>query len=234
MKTIGLSLLAAASLAFCAQAQAAPVIIDFDDILAPIIPTSAVVSNGFDVTSSGDGFGILDPGFGCGAGGCPENGTNRLLAGVTGTITPFTTQPITIASASAGEGFFLLTLEVAETAIEFASDPTAVVTDILLTGHLAGGGTVSELYTLDGIADGPGPLFDFESFFLSSAWTGALLTSLDIAGCHLGTDCGGSTFALDNIFVDTAALPEDGVPAPGALVLLGFGLIGLGVRRRTA
>ena len=97
---------------------------------------------------------------------------------------------------------------------------------IEVTGNLFAGGTVSALLTLDGIFDGSGPLADFETFAFGGAWGN--LSSVVLKGIGgLGSPSPGNYYAIDNVVVDSAAVPE-----PGTLSLLGLGAAYLFGRRR--
>jgi hypothetical protein len=91
-------------------------------------------------------------------------------------------------------------------------------TQISVTGHFFGGGSVSRTVLLDGIHDGPGGAFDGQL----EVFDWANLTSVDfdaVAGA------GNSYWGLDN--VDATAVPE-----PATLLLLGSGLAALARSRR--
>lgn len=81
------------------------------------------------------------------------------------------------------------------------------------------------MFTLDGIADGPGGADDFQKFTLPDTFRGLDHIYFDAEDC--GTS--GCDFAIDN-FADSPAP----VPEPGVLGMFGFGLLGLGlaIRRR--
>jgi hypothetical protein len=93
-----------------------------------------------------------------------------------------------------------------------------------VVGHKQGGGTVSTLFTPDSINDGIGPLDDFESFSLVSAYDS--LVSVDFI-----FDLGNTEWqylVLDNIVVDESF---SSVPEPSTLAIFALGMIGLASRR---
>lgn len=76
------------------------------------------------------------------------------------------------------------------------------------------------------------------SFILTSTGgrgvTGRTSSDIYAGGRAFRSDNGASFGELGFAVTPTAPPPSSGVPAPGALALLGFGLLGLGMRRRTA
>lgn len=93
---------------------------------------------------------------------------------------------------------------------------------VLITGNVFGGGTVSTNLVLD---NNWAPVLAnyFETFTFDAGWGN--LSSFTLTGS--GAPVGGNYFAIDNIVVGTAAT----VPEPGTLTLLGLGSAYL-VRRR--
>jgi len=89
---------------------------------------------------------------------------------------------------------------------------------VTFLGRLANGGTVSRHIVLDGVADGDGPLSDFETFVFDQQWNS--LTAFSIVSNHQYLNPG-----LDNVVLQT--IPEPSMPA-----LLGVGLAGLAFARR--
>lgn len=85
------------------------------------------------------------------------------------------------------------------------------------TGYFAGGGTIYQEFTTDGIIDGTGPLTDFQTFAFGTGWTG--LSRVEVPGFG---------WSLDNLVV---GVPE---PTAGALLLLGIPLLWRLARKRTA
>ncbi len=65
---------------------------------------------------------------------------------------------------------------------------------ITFTGHKTDGSTVTEQFTVDGVIDGPGPLADFETFFLGGEFT-------DLSYVEVPT----TRYALDNVVVAPAS-----------------------------
>lgn len=93
---------------------------------------------------------------------------------------------------------------------------------VSITGFISGGGTVTQDFFWDGV--------NFDNFLLPSTFSN--LTQANFVA--LDNDGGRAQFMVDNIVVNEQFSSSSPVPAPGALALLGFGLIGLGLRRRTA
>ena len=89
---------------------------------------------------------------------------------------------------------------------------------VTFAGYLAGGGTISQTVTLDGTADGAGPLIDFETFNFDGRWNRLTMFSVLASDMYLNP-------GLDNLVLRT-------VPAPATLTLFGIGLAGLGIARR--
>lgn len=89
--------------------------------------------------------------------------------------------------------------------------------ELLVTGFLSGGGTVSSLFTFDGVNDATGPNVDFQTFYLPSSFTN--LSSVTFSG---------RTFSLDNIEVSRTT---SRVPEPTSAILLAIGMAGLATRR---
>jgi hypothetical protein len=111
------------------------------------------------------------------------------------------------------------------TSIDYAEwQQLATARQITVTGNLAGGGTVSTLLPLDFVFDGPGGQPDFQNFVFDPSWTNLLSVSLTGSAATFGNL---NYFAVDNITVDTAAVPE-----PGTLTLLSLGSAYLISRRR--
>jgi hypothetical protein len=95
---------------------------------------------------------------------------------------------------------------------------------ITVTGNLVGGGTVSMPLPLDLVFDGPGGQPDFQKVNFDSNWANLLSVTLTGTGATSGSL---NYFAIDNINVAAAAVPE-----PGTLTLLSLGSAYLIRRRR--
>lgn len=102
---------------------------------------------------------------------------------------------------------------------------------VVVTGNLFGGGTVSSTLTLD-FDRVTNPVFGFETLIFDSSWNN--LSSVALEG--FGALCCGSTepargnyWAVDDIVVDNVVAA---VPEPGTLTLLGLGSAYLIRRRR--
>ncbi|PCJ19687.1 MAG: hypothetical protein COA96_16195 [SAR86 cluster bacterium] len=195
---------------FATSSQAT--VIDFEDpnIAANNYFTSSSY-NGFDFTSA-HAHTIADPTEGT-CNNCAANGTQYILSEIATVVTM---------TQTGGGAFSLQQFDVSEPRT-YATILNTSVIQVIAT--FVGGGTSTESFMLDGILpDGPsGDLADFETFFLSSAFTN--LASVTFRGLDIYGDIGG--WALDNIVVNTSAVPE-----PGMLGLFGLSLVLLGFRKR--
>lgn len=123
-------------------------------------------------------------------------------------------------SRSDGGAFSLLSLEAGEFSAEFF--PTPKGTQVLVTGNQVGGGTLTQLFGLDDVADGPGPLHDFQAVVFDSGWNNLLNVVFEPVGTTA------IFYSLDNISVTATPLP-----APWLLFATGLGLLGLKRRSDT-
>ncbi len=98
-----------------------------------------------------------------------------------------------------GTSFSLLSFDLAE-----GGTNNPVPMTIQMIGYLHGGGALTNVFTTDGIIDGPGGLADFQTFYPDSGFTA--LDRIEIRS-------GG--FSLDNVRL---WVPE---PSSASLVLLG-------------
>lgn len=203
---------------------AAAVVVDFEDT-GPFPNISATItSGGFDFIPADGTVATMFNGGSCSP-SCAANGTATFIAGGI-ELSPPTIHPVTMLS-STGFAFFLTALDFAEfVGADEEFDATDLnATQIVMTGNLAGGGTVSQTLFLDGLNDGPGGFNDFQTAVLLPFWASSTLSSLEFVGFN---DTQSPTtprgFQLDNIHVDQ-------VPEPGTMALLGLGLISLGFRR---
>lgn len=103
-----------------------------------------------------------------------------------------------------GATFTPVSIDLAEYSEAFATPK-----DVLFTGYLSGGGTVSTTFTLDGLIDGTGPVPDFETFLFP-------VTFADILRLETTTN----SFSADNLVV--TPVPE---PVSAVLILAGLGLL---------
>lgn len=110
--------------------------------------------------------------------------------------------------ANNGSAFDLTSIDLSE-----LNGPTSA--NVTFIGTLLGGGTVSQTFTLDGI-------FGFQTFVFDAVFSNLLRVSwIQAAPYH----------QFDNIVINGGNGGQN-VPAPGALGLLGLGLIGMGLARR--
>ena len=193
-------------------------IIDFEDVIVSggALAINPVQSNGFLFNASAQTSGVMRDPFVCSP-DCADNGTQTYYAGG-GTST------VTIMTEALGQIFSLTSFDIAEM---FSGSPAIGATEINVLGNLSGGGTVSALFSLDGINDSVGGAADFETFLLPSSFTG--LTSVHFTAT-INDFTTNSGYMLDNISASA-------VPIPAALPLLLSGLAGLGLigrRRKTA
>jgi len=181
------------------------VVIDFESLMvndAVTIHTifgSTYSEDGFTLTTGGSlrFFGTLDSRF---------SGSTALFNGIPNGITELT--------QTNGNPFTL-------TSIDLAELNGSNVASVTFLGNLFGGGTVTQTFTLDGMA------FGAETFSFSNVFTNLTsLTWTQVTPFH----------QFDNIVVDGMVYVPvlDGmvyVPEPATLTLLGIGLLGGGVAR---
>lgn len=175
-------------------------VIDFDGLVGASgngTVISTVVDGGF--TFSSPHAHIINSPSTCST-SCADNGSAVWLGGDTTSI------------SMTGNAFTLNSFEAAE-AFGNINTPTLLT----LVGTFVDTMTISQTFNFDGVFDGTGPLNDFETFTLSSAWTN--LTSLTFSA--------NGYFGLDNVEVNASSVPE-----PSSIALIGLGLIGLGVSRK--
>jgi PEP-CTERM motif len=142
-----------------------------------------------------------------------DNGSSYLVTQGTPSQTTF--------SQIGGAPFALTSIDYAEWQVDIGGFPPSAHT-ITVTGNKVGGTSVSATLSLDGIFNGPGP--DFQTFAFGSQWTNLSSVVLLGTGATFGNL---NYFAIDNVVVDIAAVPE-----PGTLSLLGLGSAYLFGRRR--
>jgi hypothetical protein len=183
-----------------------------DQGFVPMLPFNAEPRNG-DLTSGGFFFDMAGPN--------PvyqlannsahvDNGTTYMV--IEGTTSQATFSPI------GGAPFALTSFSYAEW------QEAGTARTITVTGNQVGGTTVSTTLTLDLIFDGPGGSPDFQTAAFGPQWANLVSVTLLGTGATFGNL---NYFAIDNIVVDTAAVPE-----PGTLTLLGLGSAYLFGRRR--
>jgi PEP-CTERM motif len=146
------------------------------------------------------------------------NGTNFMLIDDVGGTHPPATNPITF-SPTLGGPFALLSIDISE-----ASQVISYSRQIEVTGNVFGGGTVFTVLDLDDNFVDSTPANYFQTFTFDPTWGN--LTSVILQGIN-SQPLNGNYYAIDNIVVDTTAVPE-----PGTLSLLGLGSAYLIRRRR--
>jgi len=178
----------------------------------PINWHTSVSDGGFDFAINGGNLMAIANSAFFGSPG-PDNGTARYLVGIGST-------PIVSVQASTGAAFSLLSFDLAEVSKDF---PIWWANNVVVTGFLNGGGTVSTSIVPDFVHDGPGGVADFQTVLLPGTFTN--LVSVQFAG----TGPGANDFTLDNLAFETNEVPE---PASLALIGIGTCITGLGALRR--
>jgi hypothetical protein len=176
-------------------------VIDFEDIAVP----SGTVTNGSpDQTSQGFLFDAQFDHFHIGNdpldASLSWNGTTWL--GADWTI-PY------LVTMSSGSVFSLNQLDIGELNLS-----NGLATTVQVTGNYNGGGTISIDVIIDLIADGSGPLVDFQTVNFSSAWS-----NLDSVTFFTSQGSGFYGFVLDDIIVNDS---PSAVPVPATVWLFGI------------
>jgi hypothetical protein len=216
---IVLCLGASIALALGAAQIAAAAIITFDDVVVPspnAIINGSETSGGFGFTS--DHWHVNNFPTNCGLGGCVSDGTQYAAEDA-----PRLAFPVTM-TAIGGGTFSLFSFDGAELWLNDADailDNDANAAFIHVVGNLFGGGTITGDFALDGIKDGAGGAADFQNFVFGAGWTNltsVVWSGLTVAGAP-------ASMSFDNI--------RTSVPEPSTLLLLGAGVLGLALRRRS-
>jgi hypothetical protein len=211
LSTIRLAVITIAGLvASAGTLRADAIVLNFSDVTAgTLLVFSPYLSQGFTLTSSSGGFVFNSPDTGNGSMQTPGN--NPFYAGANA-LAAFAPATITLTQTD-GAPFSLLSIDLARN-FEFDPAPT-----VLFTGTLAGGGTVSQSFTVTTPVGSPAAFqpFDFTGF------TGLASVSWDQPDPSLGLN------QFTNITLSI-------VPEPSSWVLLGIGAscLMLGARRRPA
>jgi hypothetical protein len=127
--------------------------------------------------------------------------------------------PITV-SQIGGAPFALTSIDISEG----HNDAFFAARQVLITGNIFGGGTVSRLLVLDNNLVNNVFANYFQTFILDPDFGN--LSSFTLTGMGALAGPGSNNFAIDNVVVNTA------VPEPGTLTLLGLGSAYLFGRRR--
>jgi subtilisin family serine protease len=162
-------------------------VIDFEDIAVPpgaIDSGGDRASQGYQFDSSSDHMHAVNDAFDS------HNGTTWLGPD------DFAGDNRVTMSAESGNDFRLIELEISE----FFDSPNGVVVSV--TGNLQAGGTVNRQIQLDDIADGAGPLNDFQKVSFDSSWSGLSSVVFDAVAGQ-----GDRWYALDNLVVSQNAPP---------------------------
>lgn len=139
---------------------------------------------------------------------CAYNETQRLLAYEDA-------QPMFEMTAESGGTFSLYGFDGGES---FSTMPDKWATHIVVEGRRSTGKAMTEVFDLDGVNDGMGPLTDYQSFTLHRKFTN--VSSVRFYGLG-GVDV--SEFTIDNVIVKPS--PPDREPFP--LLLSDAGVVGL-------
>ena len=211
IKKFALGFVSVAMMAFAGAATAAPILVDFEGFTTPTTSfgMGGSLTMGSVIYNSVSGAGNIEGNLRWPSTHATQNGTARYQHQVGSAFTLDTVD---------GSLFSLTSFDFAERRIDNGFQAVSTI----VTGTYGSGGTISATFTVSA----PG----FQSFTLGSGWTGLTLISFANPGSAFCTpDC----VYYDNILLNTEA--PSGVPAPGALALLGLGLLGIaGLRRRKA
>lgn len=202
----------------CAPMAAHAATITFDDIVNSPIDNlyGSVVSDGFRFT--GRHFHIIDAPQSIGA---VYNGTQYLSAESVQNLG----RPVDFFEQNRAT-FSLLSADIAE--LFRAGDPGTQFHAVQFTGYTVGGGVLTSSFLLDGIGDGPGGDADFQTVTFGTDWRN--LGIVNVTGLSANGEFG--DFALDNLVVTVNPLPVVPEPATWAMMIAGFVLAGMALRRR--
>ncbi len=112
--------------------------------------------------------------------------------------------PLIISNVNSA-AFTLFSIDVAEYSAFFSTSSVTVV------GYKSGGGTISTVFSIDGVIDGTGPQADFETFSFGSDFENLTHAEIQANG-----------YSLDNVAGELFIIPE-----PYAGVLLAAGLLAI-------
>ncbi len=193
-------------------ASAGAAVITFDSLPAGPLAGGLYSEAGFDITWFDPGTGASD-GF-IGAPGtcalCADNGTAFAIGGPND---PEGLLSSIITITKSGGGLFTFHGFDAAEVVAFGGTTNALL-------EVTDGGSYLDLFTLDTILDGSGPLADFQTFAPTGGPVG--VTSLSFSASIVWD------YGIDNIVLDDVAP----VPEPASLLLFGTGLTALAYRAR--
>lgn len=195
-------ILAAFTLSLPLSVQA--LVIDFEGHVPANDGETVQQQHGFTYTFSAAGWGIFEDSFVGGGAPYTSNGTARLMAAGSGV------GPASVTMVAADSALFSVSGLDAATMFPGLSGAIDII------GTLADASTVSQTLSL---ADG------FTSFSLEPVFTD--LVSLSFSETVSGGYRTTPGFALDNLMVSEASIPE-----PATLALMALGLAGIGFSRR--